>query len=1352
MRLVILLTLQFLYSIQSFGQKIKELTVADGLSYGAVRDILQTKDGYLWIATQEGLNRYDGYDFRLFGHTANKEFSLPQNYITTLFEDSKQRLWIATKEKGLFLFNRKLNRFYQCELKISSKSSGSSFTAYKIIEDKSHDLWVGTNESMVFRLELPKNWDNNYPTNNNFTNEVKIQNYQITNDQKDIISLMVDAKNNIWIGNESGQVFTIDNQNHQIKTLEFGALRSENAKITGIFEDKEGTVWFVNRNSGLYRFKDEKITNFQQSLNGQLPLTWLDSKHNLWLKFKNDSRIWKSSYTDYTYKFPYTKEAIINSNANSFEVFYESKDGTIFIGDFRGIKKISPQKTPFKHLMAETNINSVFCDRNNNYYFSKGSATFLYDAKKPFSDTPYFNEVNRVSMLQSKNGDFWAIGFASPNFELTVFHYTETKQLLNKYPLGIIGESSKLTPPIIEDKNGNIWSPIFAGKLLKIIPSTKKTKVFDFQKIIPPISKTHKGRCWAIFEAIDHKLWIASEDGCIKVDNLEGNTVFYHISPAKIDGNSGDVHSIIDDPYQPQRYLWMGLKNGGLQRLDKSNNEIKVFSKAQGLPHNSISGILQDESKHFWVSTLNGIFKFDPKTFKITSFTRNDGLQSEVFSQSASYKAANGNLMFGGNNGFNVFKPSSIVSNATPPNVKISSIEINRKLVDVGDELNILDEDVEDESELNLGYDQNTLRLNFTNLNFSNTLANRFRYQLEGFDDNIVESGDEHSVTYSQLPTGNYTFKLWATSDGDVWSEKPLVVYIQVHSPWFWSWWSKLLYLLVAGYIVFRFYQNQINKVKLSQELLFNQKEKERLAELDEMKTHFFTNISHEFRTPLTLILAPAEDLIKKNPTNESYKIIKRNASRLLQLINQVLDLSKLESKQMQVKASKVEMVQYFRTLTSAYTSLAESREITFTYEQNQDEFYGIIDMDKVEKVINNLLSNALKFTEKGGGVTIKIDRNTPDAGKEANLINTFSIVVKDTGIGISKDKLPKVFNRFYQIDDALNRRFEGTGIGLALVRELVEVMGGTIHIESEVGVGTTFFVELPLELPFENLEEDTDISTVNIMEFETVNLSKSTVSQTVENENILLIVDDNSDIRAYIRSVFEKEYQIIEAVNGKDGLTQAFEHIPNLIISDLMMPEMDGFEFCKTIKSDNRTSHIPVIMLTAKATVESRIEGLELGADDYLAKPFYTDEIKARVANLIAQREVLKEKYSKTVLLDGHTVEKTKILSIDEIFLQKAYLVIEQNIDKSSFEVDDFCKFLAMSRTTMHRKLKALTNQSTTEFIRNYRLEKARELLKSKAGNVSEVAYQVGFESLPYFSKTFQERFGVLPSEIVTK
>jgi DNA-binding response OmpR family regulator/two-component sensor histidine kinase len=531
----------------------------------------------------------------------------------------------------------------------------------------------------------------------------------------------------------------------------------------------------------------------------------------------------------------------------------------------------------------------------------------------------------------------------------------------------------------------------------------------------------------------------------------------------------------------------------------------------------------------------------------------------------------------------------------------------------------------------------------------------------------------------------------------------------------------------------------RLKRNKLAQQLAFELKEAERLSELDTLKTRFFTNVSHEFRTPLTLLIGPLDNLKKKFPEEKLIGLMQRNLERLQILINQLLDLSKLEAGKMEPQIQQADLAFFLKTLLASFESLGESKSIVFNYPENLSSHTAFFDADKTEKIVSNLVSNAFKFTPEKGQIDIAINFTE----------SHFSLVVQDTGIGIEAERLPHIFDRFYQVDNSNHRNYEGTGIGLALVKELVEVLKGNIKAESRIGKGTTFTITIPCDkATWGKYLINEPLIIKEPEKVARLTQPKDIADAPVNNElPVLLIVEDNADLRTYIRSHFEAIYQVTEAVDGQDGYEKAIEIVPDLVICDLMMPRLDGFEFCKLIKSDIRTDHIPVIMLTAKAALEDRLEGLELGADDYLAKPFNTEELQIRVRNLINIRQVLREKYSQRIA-ESIIVTTAKDDSIDSMFLRKLNDIIEKNISDSSFNVEILAEEMHMTSVQLRRKLKAVTNQTAIEFIRNYRLEKAAVMLQNKLTTVSEVAYMVGFESLSYFSKVYQEKFGKFASE----
>ncbi|HAK78347.1 MAG TPA: hypothetical protein DCM71_15900 [Runella sp.] len=575
----------------------------------------------------------------------------------------------------------------------------------------------------------------------------------------------------------------------------------------------------------------------------------------------------------------------------------------------------------------------------------------------------------------------------------------------------------------------------------------------------------------------------------------------------------------------------------------------------------------------------------------------------------------------------------------------------------------------------------------------------------------------------------------------------------QAQNARFWILAVSLVLAIVLFGAYFVYYRQKTRREELMQRLSFEKKEAERLVALDEIKTRFFTNISHEFRTPLTLLVGPLAELGKKYPTEGMIPVMQRNLSRLQNLINQLLDLSKLEVGKLEPIIQYADVAHFLRYQFASFESLAQSKQIIFERTQSHQKRLAYFDEDKLEKIVTNLLSNAFKFTNENGRVKVSVQYTTPEEGGDEKG-TLLTLTVADNGIGMDAERLPRIFDRFYQVDDSQRRHYEGTGIGLALVKELVLALKGTIDVTSKPEKGTTFVVTLPCDAThwgeFVQAGQTTVEKPDSRLAFESSASSLTEVPVVDKNSEapLLLIVEDNPDLRHYIRSIFGNTYRIEEAQDGQIGLKIATELVPDVVICDVMMPRLDGFGFCKALKTDIRTNHIPVVMLTAKATLNDRLEGLETGADDYLSKPFHTEELQLRIQNLLKKQQLLQQKYAHLAPVVQATDEVAPAASMDDLFLQKTTNILAKNYTESSFNVDQFATEMNLTSVQLRRKLKALTNQTVTEYVRNYRLQLAADMLRARAGTVSEIAYKVGFESLPYFSKIFTERYGILPSE----
>ncbi|MDQ3534289.1 MAG: ATP-binding protein, partial [Bacteroidota bacterium] len=672
---------------------------------------------------------------------------------------------------------------------------------------------------------------------------------------------------------------------------------------------------------------------------------------------------------------------------------------------------------------------------------------------------------------------------------------------------------------------------------------------------------------------------------------------------------------------------------------------------------------------------------------------------------------------------------------------------------------------------IELPYDENFLSFEFVVLNYDAPEKNQYAYKLEGLDKDWIYSGTRRFASYTNLDPGAYTFRVKASNNDGIWNEQGAYLHLAILPPWWQTWWAYSLYGFMGICFLYVLRQYTVNRERMKHELKIQRLEAEKMHEIDHLKSRFFANISHEFRTPLTLILGPLEKITsshtEEKPDKSVYHMMLRNARRLLHLINQLLDLSKLEAGSMKLEEKPADLVAFLKAMVFSFTSLAEMKQIQYHFQFPSEHPVVYFDADKLEKIITNLLSNAFKFTPEGGEVAVIIKLQPADKQAlstfPADLIqrgisskaNILELIVQDSGKGIPQDQIDKVFDRFYQADTSHTREQEGTGIGLSLVKELVELFSGEIAVESQPGQGSCFTVRLPLLVA--NFKQVTltgnNLPPIPINHNLNSPENGFTVAPYPEIENpdpeapLILIIEDNADVRFFIRENLQPVYQVIEAADGKEGYKLAVKNIPDLILSDVMMPKMDGVELCSKLKTNEKTAHIPVILLTAKASGGDKVEGLETGADDYLIKPFESTELLVRIKNLIDSRRKLREIFSREITLGPTSIT---INSVDEQFLQRIMKIIEEHMEDTSFDVEIFSREAGLSKIQLHRKLKALTNESPGDFIRIMRLKRAADLLSQNAGTIAEVAYKVGFQEPSYFTRCFHKQFGKTPSEFM--
>ncbi|WP_077919526.1 ATP-binding protein [Spirosoma sp. 209] len=1358
--------MRFLYllvclPLLSFGQPKgwQELTISDGLSQGMIFDLKQDRKGFIWIATKDGLNRYDGHNFTVFTHDPYNDFTLSDNSCSTLLIDRHQRLWVGTVNKGLNLFDDRTQRFYHIDISDQAAPDAGNYEICLLTEDPAGNIWVGTDKNKVFKVSLPAPLQAHYPDRPNVTSQVSIS--PVALDRADINT---ENNTNYVSFHPNGEAFvcTSDaiyaiNWQRPAGATKLPAFDPASVDMHSMYEDPAHQFRFVtysDRIVGWYR--------------GQRKTIWLPGKDYFSVKLRPiDSLQVAVATTDHLWILSpaalfgqdslSARTAFAQLPPNLYSVTNLMKDRTdnIWIGTSGyGLRKFNPRIKSFQTYLPKTSLSGLYVDRQGRTYVRYTYAYARLDRATnqmlPFlnADLPAADKRQRY-LMQDRRGDFWASNVNFQTHEASLIRFSGNGQLIKKYPLPAQADFGFYGNQTIEAKDGQLWLGCTNGQLLRFNPVTETFTVFSYQGLLPRSGAEIE--TYSLCEDRSGTLWIGTQQGLVKARHYQTKPAFSIYKNSKKDRHSLSndfVLSVINDPRQPDRYLWVATKGGGLERLDKQTGQFMHITEEQGLPNKVVYGLLADEFGMLWMSTNRGLAQLDPQTLRFKTYTKADGLQDDEFNTSSYVRSPTGELLFGGVNGLTAFRASEVAGTSQKrPLIHIIGLRVNNKTVSVADPAAILTQTIDYTDRLELAHNQNLLTLEFSVMDFTNSAKNRYRYRMEGIDQDWVEAGTTRFANYAQLPDGYYTFRVMGSADGQTWSE-PVALRIRIHPPVYRTWWAYLLYALAAGLLGWQLYRFQTQRWKLQQRLRFEQQEATRLAELDALKTRFFTTISHEFRTPLTLILGPLTDLKRRfqtestvTLTQQTVALMERSSNRLLSLINQLLDLSKLEAGQFRPELERGDIAAFFQLLAHSFDALARDRQIRFSFRQTATECWADFDADKIEKIVTNLLANALKFTPAGQDVCLTVSYPEPPR------TDRLQLTVADTGIGIAPDHLPHIFERFYQADGKANRLYEGTGIGLALVSELVAVLGGTIDVASTHGAGTTFTVWLPLPSagppvpaqPVVVLPEP-EPTAVPVLPEPAVPLGESADS--------LLIIDDNADIRAYVRSVFDDQYQIIEAEDGYDGLDKATALLPSLVICDLMMPRLDGFGFCQALKTQEATSHIPVVMLTARSTVEKRIEGFERGADDYLTKPFNRVELQTRVRNLIRQRQRLYEWFATRLSTPSASLLVPAPLTAEQRFIDRLTALVMQHLDDTDFSVEALAEAANLSRMQLHRKLKALTNSTATNFIRDIRLDQATRLLRQGDQSVTQVAYAVGFDNLSYFARVFQEKYGVLPSQ----
>ncbi|MBL7969480.1 MAG: response regulator [Prolixibacteraceae bacterium] len=1309
----------------------------NGLSNNQIHCIHQDKKGWMWFGTSQGICRFDGYKFTVFKNDPEDSTSLKGNLVRAILEDSKGQLWVGTENGGLNKFNREKEKFshlfYYDKGGLLKDASVTS-----IHEDSSGILWVGT-ETQLFRIENETSVTEIKPSNLTFLPQY----YRV---------LRTDQRGQLWVGTNNG-LFVYDIKNNRARKVNLPLTVPSNEEIWEIVNENDGTVWVGTYSNGIFivnagtlqavqmivdpnNDRSNTVRAIAKDRNGKV---WIGTRGGLYVYDKG-----KGVFGFY-YRDEREPKSLVN---NSIMCITHDTKGDVWIGTRNG-------------------INFLIEERQN-----------IQGFKSMPDDDRYLNSSEIYAFWIDKKGDIWA-GTESGGINI-LNRKTGRFRFLVPEKGNPNSLSRNCIKALMEDHQNNLWIGTFLGGIDVMDLQTGKFRHYRHDPNDP--SSLSDNRVWALLQDSNNKIWIGTSGGLDLYDPATDSFIHY---PSIIEGQvnwlSEDSdhclwiggenlivynlqdRSVIRIP-ESTRYMlqdsenrfWIATNNRGIALYSKEKGIIKHYTEKNGLANNQTLAILEDNEHFLWISTTNGLSKFDPQSERFHNFSLKNGFQNNQFTYGAAYKTAQGELIFGGISGFNIFDPAKIKSSDYFPPIVLTDLKIFNKSVRIGDrKKDVLTKSISETDEITLRYDQNSITLDFASFDYANSLGIQYSYFLEGFDRDWSEPQINRSATYTNLDPGDYTFQVKTVSIDRKESNDGPVLKIVVLPPYWETWWFRSILLLVVGGLLYFLISFLLNREKLKNDLVLERLKAKKLHELDMMKLRFYTNISHEIRTPLTLILGPLEKMrskaIPENEVNEHVEVMHRNATQLHQLINQLLDFRKMETGNLKLNLTCGDLVSYISGVVGSFNKYAEEKEIELRFNSLKKEIVTNFDADKLGKIMNNLLSNAFKFTGKGGKISVNLalvfdadDNDLPDENAEKRMIE---ITVRDNGIGIAESNLEKIFTRFFQVDEGAKQT--GTGIGLALTKELVKLHNGTISVQSKPGKGSKFIIHLPYEdisvpqlAANENNDQQGDSLASRLID-------EHPGEQLITGRKIMLLVDDNPDVRYFIKSHFISNYQVLEAENGLEGWNIALKTIPDIIISDVMMPDMDGFEFCRKIRKDERTSHIPIILVTALGSREHEIEGLSHGADDYITKPFDLVILQTKVENILQVRQSLRQKYTSELLLQPKNII---LSSPDERFLQKAIEVIENNIADPDLDIERFASEIGVSRMQLYRKLDALTEMTVKEFVRNIRLKRAAQMLVQKKLNVSEVAYAVGFKDLSHFRKCFKQEFGMSASEYVEK
>ncbi|MTH16058.1 hybrid sensor histidine kinase/response regulator transcription factor [Flavobacterium sp. LC2016-01] len=1324
--------LLFGFTSLSFAQDnpVKFLDISDGLSNNSVTTIFQDSDGYLWFGTYDGLNRYDGYNFKVFRNRINDKKSLSFNAVYNIEGDSQKNIWVGGAN-GISIYNKSTAAFHPAEYFSSNKK--------KILNDIIHqmrsvsgNLFLVASQSLgLIRFENGLFVGKQIPLTV-LGNKISINNY-------DAIAIQEDQKNKhawVYVRNVG-----ICSYSYESKTLK--AVFSISKEVKAMKLASDGNLW-LGTDEGLFLFNTKTGLFSENYFSNKCSVTdiLVDKKKEIWIT-TDGCGIYKVIGTN--------KKAItynsVNENqlakSNSVWSLYEDKDSNKWFGSLRGgISMLSNTPKYFKSIRynaknpAENFILSFCEDEKKNLWVGTDGAGLKYWNRK---NNTYSNYANKLSspfitgIIRDNNNEIWLSTWAGGVNRINPKNNSVAQYACyNPFTKQI----EKNIWFVYKDSKANIWaSATNEGSLYFFDRAKNSFELFD--KSVTNLQ--------CLTETSDGKLWGGNYTNLFSIEKKSKK-----ISKVSIGNPIRCIHEDKD------KNLWLGTQEGGLLLFDRKTNTFKRLTTDDGLPSNTILRLLEDKEGNLWMSTYNGVCRFDKKRKTFRNFSVNDGLQSNQFSFNAGIELSDGEFLFGGINGFNIFFPEAIKGFNQKNNLLLSDFYVNNQSIEES-KVEVSKADSGNIKKISLDYDQTALSLEFVAIDYNNADKINYAYFLEGWDQQWNYVGQARKANYSRLPEGNYTFKVKTTNFKGGWNKEVSLVTIQVLPPWYRTWWAYTLYLLAIAGGLFVYSDYQKNKEALKYKVKIAELESKKEKEIAEKQSSMFTYISHEFRTPLSLIINPLKKAVQKErvengSSGSDLAIAHRNARRLLSLVDQLLLFRKAENDADSLRLSPINVNKLCNEVYQCFVNQAKDKNITYNFSIPDNEIEIIGDYEKIEISLFNLMSNAFKYTPIGGKINLKLTETNSDVEME----------ISDSGEGIDKADIEVIFEKFKQINSKVSIG-TGFGIGLFIVKYFVDKHKGKVSCSSEIGKGSIFKLTfLKGSSHFENAVISNDVQQrsqlfdeLNIDDTEENITANNQVSETdfqtvmLTDKRSVLIIDDNDDIRNYLIKLFSENYMVYSAENGEEGLKLTKKHMPDLVISDITMEQMDGLELCRKIKESNDLSHIPVILLTASKNPETHLQGISDGADDYIMKPFDDDILVARVESLLRNRSNLR-----TYFLDSITLRENtqKVPAEYQFILKKCIDIVEANIHKKDFTIKTFAQEMGMSHRTLYTKIKIISGQTLNAFIRSLRIRRAAMLMLTEDMNIAQASAEVGFEDPKYFRQQFVKLFGMTPSEYIKK